>query len=170
MLCDNCAFARDADLMPEMFSPTAGVPLGCVHDDALPWLPLHPALPGVVIKYLSIDADADVLICLLRMPAGMTLPRHRHEGPVLVYTLQGAWRYQEYDWVARAGSVVHEPAGSCHTPQTLATGDGAAVTFNIMHGDLVLLDDEMVEIARENCRVARMRQRRFERNAARVSR
>ncbi len=154
--------------LPPPIAAALPLPVSCVQDDALPWLPLHPTLPGVTIKYLSIDAAANMLICLLSMPAGMTLPRHRHEGPVLVYTLQGAWRYQEYDWVARAGSLVREPAGSCHTPETVAAVEGVVVTLNIMHGDLVLHDEAGREIARENCRAARVRQRQFERGAARA--
>jgi hypothetical protein len=31
------------------------------------------------------------------------------------YTLQGAWKYKEYDYVNRAGSFLFEPAGSVHT-------------------------------------------------------
>ncbi|WP_179405015.1 2,4'-dihydroxyacetophenone dioxygenase family protein [Burkholderia guangdongensis] len=140
-------------------------PIACLPDDALPWLPMHADLPGLAIKYLHIDAAEDTLTALLRMPAGRPLPRHRHEGRVFVYTLQGAWRYREYDWVAHAGSTVLEPAGSIHTPETLADQPGDVITFNVMRGDLVLLDDDGRETARENCRVALLRQRRHARSA-----
>jgi len=145
--------------------PTDLPPISCLPGDALPWLPMSPDRPGLEIKYLHINAAEDTLTALLKMPAGGTLPRHRHDGQVFVYTLQGAWRYLEYDWVARAGSTVLEPAGSIHTPEALESGDGDVITFNVMRGDLVLLDDDGREAARENCRVALLRQRKYARSA-----
>ncbi|WP_323122856.1 2,4'-dihydroxyacetophenone dioxygenase family protein [Burkholderia alba] len=142
-------------------------PISCLQDDDLPWLPMDPGLPGLAIKYLHIDVAGDELTVLLKMPVGMTLPRHRHDGRVFVYTLQGEWRYREYDWIARPGSTVLEPAGSHHTPETLSPPAGDVITFNVMRGDLVLLDADGREAARENCRVALLRQRKFERSAAR---
>ncbi len=152
-------------LLPESGLQAALPPISCLSGDALPWLPMHAGLPGLAIKYLHIHAAEDTLTALLRMPAGQVLPRHRHDGQVFVYTLQGAWRYREYDWVAHAGSTVLEPAGSIHTPETLASGDGDVITFNVMRGDLVLLDDDGRETARENCRVALLRQRKHMRAA-----
>lgn len=146
-------------------APAVLPPISCLQDDDLPWLAMHPGLPGLAIKYLYINAAEDELTALLKMPVGMTLPRHRHDGRVFVYTLQGAWRYREYDWIARPGSTVLEPAGSYHTPETLASDTGDVITFNVMRGDLVLLDDDEREVARENCRVALLRQRKFERGA-----
>ncbi len=145
--------------------PTDLPPISCLPDDALPWLPMSDALPGLAIKYLHIDAAQDTLTALLKMPAGRTLPRHRHDGQVFVYTLCGAWRYREYDWVAQAGSTVLEPAGSVHTPETLGAPGDDVITLNVMRGDLVLLDDDGRETARENCRVALLRQRRHARSA-----
>ena len=40
---------------------------------------------------------------------------HRHTGQVFGYTLAGAWKYAEYEYVNRAGSFLYEPAGSVHT-------------------------------------------------------
>ncbi|MBS6362817.1 MAG: 2,4-dihydroxyacetophenone dioxygenase, partial [Burkholderia sp.] len=49
--------------------------------------------------------------------------------------------------------------------ETLASGDGDVITFNVMRGDLVLLDDDGRETARENCRVALLSQRKHMRAA-----
>ncbi|MCM2495596.1 2,4'-dihydroxyacetophenone dioxygenase family protein [Burkholderia glumae] len=153
-------------MIPVMISAAAALPpIHCLQPDDLPWLPMADALPGLAIRYLHIDAARDELTVLLSMPVGMALPRHRHEGAVFVYTLEGEWRYREYDWIARAGSTVLEPAGSVHTPETLASPSGRVVTLNVMRGDLVLLDDDGRDVARENCRVALLRQRRFARGA-----
>lgn len=140
-------------------------PISCLPGDALPWLPMSADLPGLAIKYLHINAAEDTLTALLKMPAGGTLPRHRHDGEVFVHTLQGAWRYREYAWIAQAGSTVLEPAGSVHTPETLGAPGDDVITLNVMRGDLVLLDDDGRETARENCRVALLRQRKHARTA-----
>jgi 2,4'-dihydroxyacetophenone dioxygenase len=148
-------------MIPVMISADSALPpIHCLQHDDLPWLPMADALPGLAIKYLHIDAARDELTALLRMPVGMALPRHRHDGTVFVYTLEGEWRYREYEWIARAGSTVLEPAGSVHTPETLASPSGQVITLNVMRGDLVLLDDDGRDVARENCRVALLRQRR----------
>ncbi|MBO2951628.1 2,4'-dihydroxyacetophenone dioxygenase family protein [Burkholderia pseudomallei] len=146
---------------PAAFLP----PISCLQDDDRPWLPMDASLPGLAIKYLHINVADDEMTVLLKMPVGLALPRHRHDGAVFVYTLQGEWRYREYDWIARPGSAVLEPAGSHHTPEAIASETGAVVTFNVMRGDLVLLDEAGRETARENCRVALLRERRFARGA-----
>jgi quercetin dioxygenase-like cupin family protein len=48
---------------------------------------------------------------------GFEVQTHRHTGPVWGYTVSGAWKYKEYDYVNRAGSFLYEPAGSVHTLQ-----------------------------------------------------
>jgi quercetin dioxygenase-like cupin family protein len=40
---------------------------------------------------------------------------HKHYGNVVLYTIKGAWRYLEHDWVSRAGDFVYETAGSSHS-------------------------------------------------------
>ncbi len=91
------------------------------------------------------------------MRAGPTLPRHCHDGQMFVYTLHGARRYVEYDWVAHAGSV--------HTPKTLGNDGDDVVTPNVMRVDLALLDDGGRDTALGNCRVALLRQRKHARTA-----
>jgi hypothetical protein len=41
--------------------------------------------------------------------------RHKHTGAVHAFTQSGAWKYEEYPEVNRAGSYLYEPAGSIHT-------------------------------------------------------
>jgi len=136
-------------------------------DSALaPWLVLDESLPGVMVKYLRIDLASGDTVSLLRMPSNTHLPRHRHTGPVTVYTLEGSWRYLEHEWVAQPGSLVWERAGSCHTPRTLSSESGAVVTLNMIHGDLEILNRRGKVVAVENGETALARQRR---NAAAVA-
>ena len=85
---------------------------------------------------------------LLKVPAAMQLPAHFHPGTVIVYTVQGTWRYLEDPWVSKAGDVVYEPAGSSHTPQ--AVGDEEVITLNIVEGTLDYLGENGEIIARDN--------------------
>ena len=50
-------------------------------------------------------------VTLLKAPAG-TRCRATTTGTVIVYTVKGAWKYVEHDWVAREGSVVYETAST----------------------------------------------------------
>jgi 2,4'-dihydroxyacetophenone dioxygenase len=82
----------------------------------------------VHIKYFKIDPVQGEVVVLLKAPAGAELPRHHHTGTVIVYTVQGAWKYKEHNWIARAGSVVYETASSRHTPEALP-GDEDVIAF-----------------------------------------
>lgn len=116
--------------------------------DALPWVPFVPYTDKAFLKMLKVDPVRGEWIVLLKLPAGMDLPRHHHSGTVHVYTLEGAWKYKEHDWIARPGSFVFETAASAHTPIALDEGD--VVVFNIVQGDWILLDDKDQVLAIEN--------------------
>jgi hypothetical protein len=89
------------------------------------------------------------VIALLKAPAAGQMPIHRHTGTVIVYTVQGRWKYREHGWIAEAGSVVYETAGSTHTPQALP-GAEDIVTLNIIQGDLLFMNDRQQVIAIES--------------------
>ena len=61
---------------------------------------------------------------------------HRHTGPVWGYTVSGAWKYKEYEYVNRAGSFLYEPAGSVHTLEAIE--DDTHVWFQIYGANLNL--------------------------------
>ena len=65
------------------------------------------------------------------------LGRHRHRSPVTAYTLEGAWRYAEYDWIARPGDFVQENPGVIHT---LIAERGMKTLF-FVHGSLEFYDE-----------------------------
>jgi hypothetical protein len=133
--------------------------------DALPWLPMSADLPGLAIKYLHINAAEDTLTALLKMPAGGTLPRHRprrrrvraHAAGRMALPRIRLDRARRLDG-ARTGRV-GPYAGNARRARRRR--DHA----NVMRGDLVLLDDDGRETARENCRVALLRQRKHARTA-----
>jgi 2,4'-dihydroxyacetophenone dioxygenase len=121
---------------------------GCLDGEDTPWMPFAPYSDEVQIKYFKIDPVRGEIVALLKVPAGMELPRHHHTGTVIVYTVEGSWRYKEHDWTARKGSVVYETASTRHTPQAIGNED--VITFNIVAGELLYLDEKDNIIAVEN--------------------
>jgi 2,4'-dihydroxyacetophenone dioxygenase len=78
-----------------------------------PWFPYGDG--GCEVQLIQADPVTGQWIGRLRGPAGGNLGIHRHYGSVLVFTLRGAWRYLEHDWVSRTGGIVQETPGSLHT-------------------------------------------------------
>jgi 2,4'-dihydroxyacetophenone dioxygenase len=77
--------------------------------------PYVPYVENVFIRHLAFDVRNNMYANILWVKKGGRLNRHRHRGRVFACTLEGSWRYLEYDWVARAGSYVQESPGAIHT-------------------------------------------------------
>ncbi|MCI1696303.1 2,4'-dihydroxyacetophenone dioxygenase family protein [Aneurinibacillus aneurinilyticus] len=116
-----------------------------VNPDDLPWIPYFGEAK---FKLLKVNPVTGQNLTLLKVPPGMQLPPHFHSGTVIVYTIQGVWRYVEDDWISRVGDIVYEPAGSKHTPNGL--GDEDVITLNIVEGTLDYLGEGGEIIARDN--------------------
>lgn len=123
-----------------------------IDGDTLPWVPFTPYADNVLLKYFKLDPIRGEWIVIMKSPVGMQLPKHHHTGTVLVYTLEGKWKYKEYDWVAGPGSVVYETAASTHTPEVVSVEDGSeyVVTFVQVQGDLLFLGENDAIVAIEN--------------------
>ena len=104
--------------------------------DDLPWVDIGD---GSKMKVLQVKATEGLWIVQNIFQAGYTVPTHRHTGPVWGYTISGAWRYKEYEYVNRAGSFLYEPAGSVHTLECVE--DDTNVWFQ-MYGANLNLDAE----------------------------
>ena len=126
------------------------VDTGVINDEDLPWVPFSRHNDGVFVKYVKCDPVRGEVITFLKAPARAALPRHHHTGTVIVYTIKGAWKYREHDWIARPGSVVYETASTEHTPEALTTHGDEIVTFNIVQGELLYLDAQDRVVAIEN--------------------
>lgn len=94
---------------------------------------------GNKLKVVHVDAARGLWVVENIFQAGYLVQKHRHTGPVYAYTSRGAWRYQEYPEVNRAGSFLFEPAGSEHTLEVLE--DDTHVWFQ-MYGSNLNLDAE----------------------------
>ncbi|MFT4510617.1 2,4'-dihydroxyacetophenone dioxygenase family protein [Caballeronia sp. 15711] len=128
-----------------------------MHHGGVPWQALDQSPPSVSVKYLRIDRRNNETVSLVCLPFGSWLPRHRHTGPVSVYTVRGRWHYLEHDWVAEEGSIVQEADGSCHTPEVLDCQGAAAITLNCVRGDLHIMSRSGKVVGLENADTASQR-------------
>ena len=92
---------------------------------------------GSKLKVLQVREKEGLWIIQTIFQAGYEVQTHKHTGPVWGYTVSGAWKYKEYDYVNRAGSFLYEPAGSVHTLTCIE--DNTQVWFH-MYGCNLNLD------------------------------
>ena len=92
---------------------------------------------GNKLKVIQVKEGEGLWIVENIFQKGFDVQTHRHSGPVWGYTVSGAWKYKEYDYVNRAGSFLYEPAGSIHTLQCIE--DNTQVWFH-MYGVNMNLD------------------------------
>ena len=104
--------------------------------DDLPWADIGD---GNKLKVVQVKARDGLWIIQNVFQSGFEVQTHRHTGPVWGYTISGAWKYKEYDYVNRAGSFLYEPAGSVHTLSCIE--DDTLVWFH-MYGANLNLDAE----------------------------
>lgn len=105
------------------------------HDER-EWVPA--AMDGVWMRPLLFDTVAGAWVNVTRIRCEGFISRHAHPCPVHAYVLEGQWRYQERDWIAKAGDYLLEPPGDIHT---LIGMPGGSETLFWIGGTLVELDE-----------------------------
>ena len=106
-------------------------------------LPFADIGDGSKLKVIMVKEADGLWIIENIFQAGYAVQRHKHTGPVYAYTSSGAWKYDEYDYVNRAGSFLYEPAGSVHTLRVIE--DDTHVWFQMYGANLNLNSDGEVE-------------------------
>ncbi|MCU1460496.1 MAG: Cupin 2 conserved barrel domain protein [Acidimicrobiales bacterium] len=106
-------------------------------------LPFVDIGDGSKLKVIHVDVNAGLWIVENIFQAGYDVQKHKHTGPVYAYTVSGAWKYKEYEYVNRAGSFLYEPAGSVHS--LTAVEDATQVWFQIYGANLNLDAEGNVE-------------------------
>ncbi|HEX3606433.1 MAG TPA: 2,4'-dihydroxyacetophenone dioxygenase family protein, partial [Candidatus Dormibacteraeota bacterium] len=127
--------------------------------DELPWHPFTPYSEEVMLKILHLDMVRGEVVLLLKAPGGTNLGVHNHYGRVLVYTVQGTWRYAEHDWTSSAGDFVYEVANSSHTFQAQPGDD--VIVFIVLEGALAFLDENGNTVAVETAQTVAERYRAY---------
>ncbi len=125
-----------------------------IDPEGLPWMPFVPYSDRVSVKLYRADPVSGAIIAVLRAPPGCELPRCHHAGTLTIYTVQGRWKYREYDWVAGPGSVVIEHPTAQHTPQTLSDGTDDVILFIQVQGEILMQDESGEVIGTESWRTA----------------
>jgi putative transcriptional regulator len=92
--------------------------------------------PGVSVTPVNTDQPSRELVYMLRIGAGMVLPRHTHVGCEFTCVLEGSFsdgdvRYQPGDFVATDESVEHSP---------VVARDGACLCLASTDSPLVMRD------------------------------
>lgn len=108
--------------------------------DDLPFVELGG---GNKLKVIQVREEEGLWIIENIFQKGFAVQTHRHTGPVFGYTVSGAWKYKEYEYVNRAGSFLYEPAGSVHTLECIE--DDTRVWFQMYGVNLNLDGDGKVE-------------------------
>jgi 2,4'-dihydroxyacetophenone dioxygenase len=106
-------------------------------------LPFVDIGDGSKLKVIQVKEREGLWIVENIFQAGYVVQKHRHTGPVWGYTVSGAWKYQEYEYVNRTGSFLYEPANSVHTLEAIA--DNTQVWFHMYGANLNLDADGNVE-------------------------
>jgi len=107
------------------------------HND-LPWVDIGL---DIKMKMLGVDHKTGTWTTIQSFPAGTMLPKHRHSGSVVAFTLQGNWRYLEQDFTATPGSLIQETANSAHTLSVNADNEDNTIVLFIVQGSLTHYDD-----------------------------
>ena len=108
-----------------------------IGDEEFPWADTGT---GVKLKVLQVREEEGLWIIRNRFAPGVQVQTHRHTGPVFGYTVAGAWKYVESDFVNRAGSFLYEPARSVHTLMVLDDNTEETDVWFHMYGANLNLD------------------------------
>ena len=111
-----------------------------VGEDEVPWV-ANPAFPGAWFRCMQADVERGFYVLAGRLPGGLHVGTHRHTGAVHMFTLSGAWRYLEHDFINTAGSYLYEPPDSVHT-LVVPPQEGTTETLSVIYGETLYHDDD----------------------------
>jgi hypothetical protein len=106
-------------------------------EEESPWVPFGD---NAAIRHLAFDVRQNVYANVLWIKSPGVIGTHKHRGMVWAITLEGSFRYLEYDWVCRPGEFITEFPGHAHT---LVTDEPNGMkAFFWMQGANEFYDDE----------------------------
>ena len=121
-----------------------------IDGESLPWIPFTPYAQNVLLKYFKLDPIRGEWIVMMKSPIDMQLPKHHHTGTVMVYTIEGQWKYKEHDWIAGPGQ--HHDLVPPHVPkvrETVQQDDERTLPLvDVMHANAVEFGKAVVECIR----------------------
>lgn len=105
--------------------------IACLQTSELPWEPLGPRSHFKLLR----THEADGWTSLVRLSKDAGVPRHRHQGLVMGYVLEGSGRYADTDLMLRPGTFVVEPDGV--VDEIINTGDRDLLILFHVHGPIL---------------------------------
>ncbi len=133
--------ARPVDALDEIWQPG-----DLTGDDERLWVPVGDRIWS---RPLCLHVGEGYWVHLLRVRRAGFVNRHRHPGPVHIWTIVGQWRYPERDWVAGPGSYVFEPPGDVHT-LTIPEGVPEMIFLSNVKGALIYVDEAGATIGHDD--------------------
>ncbi|URN93788.1 MAG: 2,4'-dihydroxyacetophenone dioxygenase family protein [Candidatus Pristimantibacillus lignocellulolyticus] len=116
--------------------------------DDLPWVPFDEGEVNCHFKPLRFDLSTGTWTYLFKIKSNKVLTRHRHTGgSVIGYNIQGQWRYEGRNWIAKPGTFIFEPPGDIHT---LITEEEEVITLFILGGSLQYFDNNNSVIGQDD--------------------
>jgi anti-sigma factor ChrR (cupin superfamily) len=107
--------------------------------DAIPWAEI-PIFPGLQFKYIHVDLEKGVVVSLIKIDKGVTLPVHLHLGTSMLFCLKGTFAYQPAGSIG-PGGFGYEPFGTIHEPDTATEGETLIWAVNT-HNELLQFYNE----------------------------
>lgn len=99
-----------------------------------------PYADGVWFQPCHFNVTSGGFSVILKGLPGSMVGTHYHAGTVHGYTLRGHWRYLEYDWIAKPGTYIYEPAGEAHTLVITKDSPEPMMAVFVVGGSLIYLD------------------------------
>jgi 2,4'-dihydroxyacetophenone dioxygenase len=124
------------------------LPERIINIEDLPWVPFDEGEANCFFKPLRFDLSTGTWTYLFRIKSNKVLTRHRHTGGAVIgYNIQGQWKYEGRDWIAKPGTFIFEPPGDIHT---LITLDEEVISLFILGGSLQYFDEDNTIIGQDD--------------------
>jgi quercetin dioxygenase-like cupin family protein len=137
-----------ADAMPQVLRRTSGdLPFAIAQGAGPEWKARSGKTEWSVVH---VDPARDMWVIHGIYEPGARGPRHRHTGPVLGFTVRGAWTYLEQGQLYEAGSYIFEPAGSLHTFHVPVSVSETTEAWFAIFGSIIGIGDDGEETFENN--------------------
>ncbi|MDX2379427.1 MAG: cupin domain-containing protein [Acidimicrobiia bacterium] len=86
---------------------------------------MNTTMQDLIRAELAASDDLEVVMSVVELPAGVSLPVHTHPGEEFAYVMEGSlvlWEEGKGDLVVRAGDSAKVPLGVVHTVRTEQEG------------------------------------------------
>ena len=98
--------------------------------------------PGVKYSLVHVDVNQGLWVTKVQFDPGAVVPMHLHTGPVIGFTLQGAWGYPAEGVLFRSGDYCLEIAGTYHQVEVPGSNDCITEAIFLLWGALIIVEEK----------------------------